>query len=343
MFRPCCNQHLFRALKSPIDASLALWSEGRRERIAELESELGQIESQQRGAQLQKRQKARSGGGEAVDFPKSPTTSSSGSRPLRAQEDRRGAGREDRRIVADGEQTKGDNIDDDRRSRIDHTRCAHADSTPPPPHGNVFGGRPLNGDCRCRRPTENTLGGGSVCSTTSEPRAPAPPTPPGVVAAENKTPERREDADGGTKCAGVAPAVRLPTTTLEERLRLWDKGWRPPPLRELPREGEGFFSEWTHLGQPERFELVKSANRYAGFERGWFGLLHVFLRSCWGWHAVGFFFGLVMPKIVTSEAAQGQSLRASGSGCCCCETDFYKTVEASCTLVLGLSRQSSIV
>ena len=53
----------------------------------------------------------------------------------------------------------------------------------------------------------------------------------------------------------------MAASTLEERLGLWDSGWRPPRLRELPRGGEGFFSGWTHLGQPERFELVKSVNR----------------------------------------------------------------------------------
>lgn len=52
-------------------------------------------------------------------------------------------------------------------------------------------------------------------------------------------------------------------TTLEARLALWDsRGWRPPRLRELPRGGDGFFSEWTHIGPPDRFELVKSANRF---------------------------------------------------------------------------------
>eukprot|EP00903_Cladosiphon_okamuranus_P017832 g16411.t1 len=54
------------------------------------------------------------------------------------------------------------------------------------------------------------------------------------------------------------------TTLLEERLGRWGAGWRPPALRGLPRGGEGFFSEWTHLGQPERFELVKCVNRSVG-------------------------------------------------------------------------------
>lgn len=74
---------------------------------------------------------------------------------------------------------------------------------------------------------------------------------------------RRTRGTGNTRDAAVlfVAGSRSPTQTLEERLVLWERGWRPPALRELPSGGEGFFSRWTYFGQPERFELVKSANR----------------------------------------------------------------------------------
>lgn len=59
--------------------------------------------------------------------------------------------------------------------------------------------------------------------------------------------------------AEIASARML--VTLEDNLARWSSGWRPPPLRELPRGGKGFFSGWTHMGPLDRFELVKSANR----------------------------------------------------------------------------------
>ncbi|CBJ32770.1 hypothetical protein Esi_0367_0003 [Ectocarpus siliculosus] len=80
-------------------------------------------------------------------------------------------------------------------------------------------------------------------------------TTEGVVS--RSQPQAQSDNSSGS-------AAGRTRTASSSRLARWGAGWRPPALRPLPRGGEGFFSGWTHLGQSERFELVKSANRSVG-------------------------------------------------------------------------------
>ncbi|CAM9450837.1 unnamed protein product [Ectocarpus fasciculatus] len=159
-----------RALVSPIDASLALWSEGRRERVAELEEELRLHDARRRRRQQQQQQ--------------------------RREEDQ----------------------DQEQQRARQHRQEAAAESAAVAVEGTA------------------TISGASAR--------------PGEAAGARDRGRRRP---GG-----------FSSTTLEGRLERWGAGWRPPALRPLPRGGQGFFSGWTHLGQPERFELVKSANRSVG-------------------------------------------------------------------------------
>lgn len=99
-------------------------------------------------------------------------------------------------------------------------------------------------------------------------RLPPPPLPPcdsplNVPAVQGQSvPGQRP---GGRRQRAEPDSPAFLGSTLEERLGMWDRsgraGWRPPALRELPRGGDGFFSGCTHIGTPDRFELVKSVNR----------------------------------------------------------------------------------
>ncbi|CAN0170535.1 unnamed protein product, partial [Pylaiella littoralis] len=159
-----------RAVVSPIDESLSLWSEGRRERLAELEEEIRQHDAKPRQAPQHQQQR-----------------------------------------------------EHDRRR----------------PHRHQYH----------RQQTEMRRGAEQNNNTAAAAAAAA--------------------AGAGGGGGGHDRAFPFSSTTqLEERLGRWGAGWRPPALRELPRGGEGFFSGWTHLGQPERFELVKSVNRSVGVSGG---------------------------------------------------------------------------
>jgi len=190
---------------SPIDASLAVWGEGRRGRIAELEGELRRHDD----AKLEQTRR------------------------------QQGSGDENDAVVGDGGQGGGG-----------RGQSALALAPAPIPRAGE------TASTRAKLPP--TTGSGSAAETAME----------GGEAAAAPATETR-----GATAAGVAAAARRRTrpetggdrggapSSLEERLGRWGAGWRPPALRELPRGGEGFFSGWTHLGQPERFELVKSVNR----------------------------------------------------------------------------------
>lgn len=155
----------YRALRSPLDDSLALWGAGRRDRIAELEVELRRVDRWRQHASSQ----------------------------------------QDSGRISAGQRCKGT------------LKKREADAV-----------------------NERRKGGGEEGKQQD-----------GREEREDQHLQRQRATDSGD--------VPL---TLQDRIASWERGWRPPPLRDLPREGAGFFSAWTHLGQPERFELVKSANRY---------------------------------------------------------------------------------
>ncbi|CAM9300561.1 unnamed protein product [Ectocarpus sp. 12 AP-2014] len=163
-----------RALVSPIDASLTLWSEGRRERVAELEEELRLRDARRRQQQQQ-------------------------------------------------QQRREENENQEQQQTRQHRQ-------------------------------EDHYGGGAAAAAAAV-------TVEGTATTTGASARPGEAA--GARDRGH-PRGGSSSTTLEERLGRWGAGWRPPALRPLPRGGEGFFSGWTHLGQPERFELVKSANRSVG-------------------------------------------------------------------------------
>lgn len=180
---------------SPIDASLALWGDGRRERLAELEEELRRHDIEQQQQQDE---------GSSVPASKAP----------------RG-----------GEQAEGDSALGSKPSATLGKEAAprkqHTGERAPTTQGDAGPASPPRGETADRNASNTTRG--------STPRT----------------------FGGGRSRAPLSSA-----TILEERLGRWGAGWRPPALRGLPRGGEGFFSGWTHMGQPERFELVKSVNRY---------------------------------------------------------------------------------
>ncbi|CAM9888372.1 unnamed protein product [Ectocarpus sp. 4 AP-2014] len=164
--RTASSSSRHRALLSPIDASLTLWSEGRRERVAELEEELRLQDARRRQQQQQRREE--------------------------------------------------DENQEQQQTRQHRQEVVAAAAAAVAVEGTATtGASPRPGDTAGARDRGHPRGGSS-------------------------------------------------STTLEDRLWWWGAGWRPPALRPLPRGGEGFFSGWTHLGQPERFELVKSANRSVG-------------------------------------------------------------------------------
>lgn len=191
-----------RALVSPIDASLALWGEERRGRVAELEEELRRhgAEQQQQQQQLEQEQGS-SGSAEAARYGNQAERDRTlGSKPS----------------AAPGQETV------ERKQHTDRSRTTQGNAGPhtPPPPPPASGGIPDRVASNSTNPSLRTIGGNRSRAPLSS------------------------------------------TTLLEERLGRWGAGWRPPALRGLPRGGEGFFSGWTHLGQPERFELVKCVNRY---------------------------------------------------------------------------------
>lgn len=179
----------YRALLEPIDASLSLWGDGRRERITALEADLWGRSSNEAVPRV---------------------------RPMSKPLPRNSCSSRGR-----------------RRSRSEASFCSSSSrgskENVSVKAGNESKGRPGTGH-------DIEYGNGN---------------------------EEEEEKDNGR--VGEGPSTQVAGRTLADRLALWDsRGWRPPRLRDLPRGGEGFFSGWTHIGQPDRFELVKSANRSVG-------------------------------------------------------------------------------
>ncbi|CAN0020489.1 unnamed protein product, partial [Ascophyllum nodosum] len=136
-------------LRSPLDDSLALWNEGRRERIGELEAGLRQ---------------------------------------------------------------------NDARQREEGNLSQVAGGTHPPHQP-----RPC---------AENAPSDGRARSVPGS----VPATEVGSVETRDRG-DRSELPAYGT---GLSSAARDLELSLDRRLSLWERGWRPPTLRELPRGGEGF-------------------------------------------------------------------------------------------------------
>lgn len=227
-----------RALLSPLDESLALWGEGRRAYILELETALRNTSDQGSGRELARRcpRSCAAGPVEAASaIDSAPTTNRNAHRPLVSQEEDQ-SNPETNAPPGDGgdeSPVQSNPVPDAADPDAHHTEDPAQVTSRPTKLGR-------------RRPRPVSLDPGA-CSGHVH------PAPPERTASES--------GRGGARRqhGAVGPGAAFPS--LEDNLARWGTGWRPPPLRELPRGGEGFFSAWTHLGQPDRFELVKSANR----------------------------------------------------------------------------------
>ncbi|CAN0061978.1 unnamed protein product [Scytosiphon promiscuus] len=231
-----------RPLLSPIDASLDLWSEGRRERISELEAEILLHDAERPHQQHQRtEQQARKETGVASSC-SGECDSSSGRSTTQTQT---------LKLPPTPEPTSP-------------TTAALSPRSPPFPPTPSSGVR----DSTAARSRLHNDTAAAAAATTGGRRVSS--SMAGDAAARREAsawgPSRGGDGRGGGRgrVRGRSSPPASFSTLLEDRLDRWSTGWRPPTLRALPRGGDGFFSGWTHLGQPERFELVKSVNRSVG-------------------------------------------------------------------------------
>lgn len=252
---------------APIDASLSLWGAGRKERITELEAELREEDAQQQRPQQQQQAKR---GSNRESVPQRSTHVYDDHWTLQPQEINSGHGGENDRMDGGKESAIASKDGSVRSARTDQTQRSQAETRSQLP-ASANNDIRSNGD-RCtaathRRSIDTTAhddgsSNSSSSATTSEgPSHARLKSPDSAAIEESKAPERSGNI-GSRLGTEIARRVDSSASTLEERLILWDRGWRPPALRALPRGGQGFFSGWTYLGQPERFELVKSANRF---------------------------------------------------------------------------------
>lgn len=233
-----CSQNCCRTLHSPLDETLSLWSEGRRAAIRELAAALRRTACE--------RSPDGAGGANGPSVGDAPagrkhmedehcdTECSSTPEYQSDLPDANGEGEEsDHR----GEQAHARHHSS--HDRNNPTEVSSTETTPALCTGNMHRGlrRP-----RTRDHARSNMG---HCD---------------ILPGRNASPENQHVSTRRIQQRNSSTANTEPT--LEENLARWDSGWRPPALRELPRGGQGFFSGCTFMGPPDRFELVKSANRY---------------------------------------------------------------------------------